>query len=97
MRNLTLTLLAALSLSVSAAADAAQQTVLEGRVGNFLEPGLFWLDGKDGSKTLIYTNGEATKNLSRGQSIRVTGAAPADWARLAETELAAKRIERVKN
>ena len=104
MQLLTLCLIAALSLFATSAADAAaawhdqtKQTVLEGRVGNFLEPGLFWLNGKDGSKTLIYTSGEATKNLSRGQNVRVTGSAPADWARLADTELAAASIERVRN
>ena len=100
MKTVMFGLIAALGLCAASYAAAApgiagQQMVVEGRVGSFLEPGLFWLNGKDGSKTLIYTNGEATKNLSLGQNIRVTGSKPMDWAQLAATELAANSIEAV--
>jgi hypothetical protein len=74
----------------------AAMKVLEGRVERFLEPGLFWLSTADGSKTLIYSDGEATKRLRSGQKVRITGTEPTDWARLAESELSAKKIELVK-
>lgn len=72
---------------------SAKPQTIEGQIGKFLEPGLFWLMGNDGVKVLVYTNGEATKNLRIGQSVRVTGLAPLDWARLADQELNARSIE----
>jgi hypothetical protein len=73
--------------------NSAKLQTIEGQIGNFLEPGLFWLLGKDGVKVLVYSTGEATKNLRSGQSVRVTGLAPLDWARLADQELNARNIE----
>lgn len=73
--------------------NSAKPQIIEGQIGNFLEPGLFWLLGKDGVKVLVYSNGEATKNLHSGQTVRITGLAPLDWARLADQELNARKIE----
>ncbi len=73
--------------------NSAKPQTIEGQIGNFLEPGLFWLLGKDGVKVLVYSNGEATKNLHSGQRVRITGLAPLDWARLADQELNARKIE----
>ena len=72
---------------------SAEAQVLEGQVGNFLEPGLFWLVDQEGLKVLVYSSGEATKNLHSGQKVRVTGLAPLDWSRLADQELNARKIE----
>ena len=70
--------------------------VVEGQIGKFLEPGLFWLTTKNGTRTLIYSDGEATKSFKSGQNVRVTGTQPLDWARLAESEISAQKIELVK-
>jgi predicted RNA-binding protein (virulence factor B family) len=97
----TLAISLALSVAVSASALAAldmtsaQQQQIEGSVGNFLEPGLFWLNTNEG-KVLVYSNGEATKNLRSGQRIRVTGFAPLDWSKLAELEINARKFEAAK-
>ena len=69
---------------------------LEGQIGKFLEPGLFWLTEKDGTRTLVYSDGESTKSFKSGQNVRVTGTQPLDWARLAESELSAQKIELVR-
>ncbi len=96
------TLIPALALSASlfsghcfASVDmnSAKPQTIEGQIGKFLEPGLFWLLGNDGVKVLVYSTGEATKNLRSGQAVRVTGLAPLDWARLADQELNAGKIE----
>ncbi len=73
--------------------NSAKPQIIEGHIGKFLEPGLFWLLGNDGVKVLVYSNGEATKNFHSGQTVRVTGLAPMDWARLADQELNAGKIE----
>jgi hypothetical protein len=75
--------------------SSAKAQVLEGQVGNFLEPGLFWLHGRDGVKVLVYSNGEATRNLHSGQKVRITGTAPLDWSRLVDQELNARKIEEI--
>ncbi len=75
--------------------NSAKPQIIEGQIGKFLEPGLFWLLGKDGVKVLVYSNREATKNLRSGQSVRITGLAPLDFARLADQELNAGRIETI--
>jgi predicted RNA-binding protein (virulence factor B family) len=72
---------------------STEEQRIEGRVGNFLEPGLFWVHESDGVKVLIYSNGESTKNLRSGQKVRVIGLAPTEWSRLTDQELNAKRIE----
>ena len=94
---LSLTVLSQTVLAAPKAAAAAPGSaiVVEGRVGRFLEPGMFWLDGYNGTRTLVYSNGETTKALRSGQTIRVTGSVPLDWAKLAESEVSASRIERV--
>jgi predicted RNA-binding protein (virulence factor B family) len=73
--------------------NSTQMQSIEGRVGNFLEPGLFWVQETNGVKVLVYSTGEATKNLRVGQKVRVTGSAPSDWSRLADQELNAKQIQ----
>lgn len=73
--------------------NSAKPQIIEGQIGKFLEPGLFWLLGKDGVKVLVYSNGEATKNFHSGQAVRITGLAPLDFARLADQELNARTIE----
>ena len=65
---------------------------LVGRVGNFIEPGLFWLTGNDGIKVLVYSNAEATKAIHSGQSVRVLGLVPMDWLKLADQEINAREI-----
>ncbi len=84
-----------LSTQCFAAVDmnSAKPQIIEGQIGKFLEPGLFWLLSKDGVKVLVYSNAEATKDLSSGQSVRITGLAPLDFARLADQELNARKIE----
>lgn len=95
-------LIAAVALSLSllsthclASVDmnSTKPQVVEGHIGKFLEPGLFWLLSKDGTKVLVYSNGEATKNFHSGQAVRITGLAPLDFARLADQELNARKIE----
>lgn len=95
-------LIAAAALTVSllsshgfAAVDmnSAKPQIIEGQIGKFLEPGLFWLVSNDGVKVLVYSNGEATKNFRSGQAVRITGLAPMDFARLADQELNARTIE----
>ena len=94
--------LAALTLLLNAGSAAAAPSrvnpsqVVEGQIGRFLEPGLFWLTSKNGTRTLIYSDGEATKSFKSGQNVRVTGTKPLDWAKLAESEFSAKKIELVK-
>jgi hypothetical protein len=88
---------AALSLvctSSFAAVDmkSPEPQVIEGQVGKFLEPGLFWLTGTDGVKVLIYSNRYATQNLRYGKKVRVMGTAPMDWLVLSEQELNARTI-----
>lgn len=96
------TLVAAAALTVSllsshclAAVDmnSPKPQIIEGQIGKFLEPGLFWLLAKDGVKVLVYSNGEATKNFHSGQEVRITGLAPLDFAQLADQELNARTIE----
>lgn len=97
MNTLVSATFAALSL-VSANTYAAvdmtsrEPQTLEGRVGNFVEPGLFWLTGNDGVKVLVYSNPTATKSIRPGQSVRVSGLVPMDWLKLADQEINARVI-----
>lgn len=96
MKASLLTALLALLISVSATAqvdsNSRELQIVEGQVGQFLEPGLFWVKGTDGVNVLIYSNTDATKHLVEGQKVRVSGYAPNDWSKLTEQELNAKQI-----
>ena len=97
MNTLLSATFAALSLfsaNTYAAVDMASREpqTLEGRVGNFVEPGLFWLTGSDGVKVLVYSNPTATKSIRPGQSVRVSGLVPMDWLKLADQEINARVI-----
>jgi hypothetical protein len=91
-----LTLLVNASTATAAPSRVNPSQVIEGQIGKFLEPGLFWLTSKNGTRTLIYSDGEATKSFKSGQNVRITGTQPLDWARLAESEISAQKIELVK-
>lgn len=101
MKN-SLSILAAIILLTSAGIASAAPSRInptqtrEGQIGKFLEPGLFWLTENNGTRTLVYSDGEATKLFKSGQNVRVTGTQPLDWARLAESELSAQKIELVR-
>ena len=96
MKAPLLAALAALLMTVNVSAqvdtNSKELQTIEGRVGEFLQPGLFWVQGSDGVKVLIYSNNEATKDLLEGQKVRVSGYAPIDWAKLVDQELQAKKI-----
>lgn len=96
LKTLSLTLVFTASLAGQAAAaldlTSKESQQVEGLVGSFVDPGLFWLD-TDSGKILVYTNGEASKDLRRGQKIRVTGFVPLDWAKFTDLEINAKSIE----
>jgi len=96
----TIVLAFALFVNVSTAVAAPSRInplqVIEGQIGKFLESGLFWLTAKNGTRTLIYSDSEATKYLKSGQIVRVTGTEPLDWARLVESEIGAQKIELLK-
>lgn len=97
MNTLVSATFAALSLfsaNTYAAVDmtSREPQTLEGRVGNFVEPGLFWLTGSDGVKVLVYSNPTATKSIRSGQSVRVLGLVPMDWLKLADQEINARVI-----
>ncbi len=86
-----LSLLSAPSFAAVDMKDPKPQAI-EGQVGKFLEPGLFWLNGNDGVKVLIYSNRYATENLRYGKKIRVMGTAPMDWLVLSAQVLNARTI-----
>lgn len=96
MKASLLTALIALLISVGASAEVDSNSkelqTVEGHVGRFLQPGLFWVQGSDGVKVLIYSSSDATRNLLEGQKVRVSGYAPNDWSKLTEQELNAKQI-----
>jgi len=89
-------LFAIVSTTEAAPSRINPSQVIEGQIGKFLEPGMFWLTTKNGTRTLIYSDGESTKSFKSGQIVRVTGTQPLDWARLAESEISAQKIELVK-
>ena len=90
----TLVILCLVGANTYAAVDmtSREQQTLEGRVGKFLEPGLFWLTGSDGVKVLVYSNAAATKSIRPGQTVRVQGVVPMDWLKLANQEIYARVI-----
>ena len=92
--SVTLVALSLVSANSYAAVDmtSREPQTLEGRVGNFVEPGLFWLTGSDGVKVLVYSNADATKAIHPGQSVRVMGLVPMDWLKLADQEINARVI-----
>ena len=92
--NAMLLALSLVSANVYAAVDMSslEPQTLEGQVGNFLEPGLFWLTGSDGVKVLVYSNAAATKEIRPGQTVRVLGVVPMDWLKLTDQEINARVI-----
>jgi hypothetical protein len=99
LSTLAIALIGLCALSTQAAAavnmvDPGTQ-VIEGRIGKIMEPGLFFIQGADGVKVLVYTNREATDSLETGHLVRVTGKVPVDYSRLSDQELQSRQIEKL--